>query len=631
LKDPFINSNSHLHKEKEMVDFRKSFLLLALIVVMTGLASAQVTPAFTCVAQAGVPPVARYEGLAEEVGQVVISCTGGKVLTPGQTIPTANFQIFLNTNVTSRLLKSPWTEALLMVDEPAPGDQVVCGPNASGWNSANGTCDVASLGTGAGAYTGIGPDSKPRPSVWQAQLVPGQPNSLVWLGVPVDPPGTSNSRVIRLVNVRADAQQAGLGVGFQVSTITMFISISGTGSLALQNPLQTVAVVQRGLAFDTISGAFDGSKAAPSFKQCVVPSSSCYAFGLRYKELFGTAFRPQIDDSGDQNLIGTIYNTESMFVNSSFPSIAGRGNLATAGVATQATLLMARFNNIPARVKLFVSTTEVVSTGGIEASLISTDSSGLPTGGSPDVAGSDCFEGDRSDVGLSGGNGWAVWRIDASDPNVIGEVWFGVGVTWDAGNPPDVTSTSAVVLGSYAPLSSNRGIISGPAPRFFDDPTSGTAFSIKSCRTNLLFPFVTNQAGFDTGIAISNTSKDPWGTPGQTGACTINYYGPTAAGGDAPKAQTSTAKVAPGCHLVGSISSGEWMILCPSTAAVKSGITATPGFQGYVIASCDFQYAHAYAFISDVGAQRVSEGYLALVMDEGLGTRTPDQSETLEN
>ena len=34
-----------------------------------------------------------------------------------------------------------------------------------------------------------------------------------------------------------------------------------------------------------------------------------------------------------------------------------------------------------------------------------------------------------------------------------------------------------------------------------------------------------------------------------------------------------------------------------------------------MIASCNFQMAHGFAFISDLGASRVAEGYLALVMD----------------
>ena len=53
------------------------------------------------------------------------------------------------------------------------------------------------------------------------------------------------------------------------------------------------------------------------------------------------------------------------------------------------------------------------------------------------------------------------------------------------------------------------------------------------------------------------------------------------------------------------------------------GMFATPAFQGYIIAQCDFRYAHGFAFITDgpIGSARVAEGYLALVMDEPVPTR----------
>jgi len=43
------------------------------------------------------------------------------------------------------------------------------------------------------------------------------------------------------------------------------------------------------------------------------------------------------------------------------------------------------------------------------------------------------------------------------------------------------------------------------------------------------------------------------------------------------------------------------------------------GFTGYIIAQAQFQYCHAYAFITAIGAgplsAAVSEGYLGLVLD----------------
>jgi hypothetical protein len=95
---------------------------------------------------------------------------------------------------------------------------------------------------------------------------------------------------------------------------------------------------------------------------------------------------------------------------------------------------------------------------------------------------------------------------------------------------------SGQVSATFAPLSTVVvADADEPEPRFIDtggDPT--TIISIIRCTTTLLFPFVTNQAGFDTGLAISNTSKDWLGTDPQAGACTIHYHGSTTGGGAAP-------------------------------------------------------------------------------------------------
>src|SRR5262245_53848013 len=99
-----------------MVAFRKWFPVLALLALILGsavTASAQQTP-LVCQTNAGVPPIVRAEGFTELVGDIVINCTGGN---PAASF-LANFQIFLNTNVTSRLVTSSISEALLMIDEP---------------------------------------------------------------------------------------------------------------------------------------------------------------------------------------------------------------------------------------------------------------------------------------------------------------------------------------------------------------------------------------------------------------------------------------------------------------------------------------------------------------------------------
>jgi len=137
--------------------------------------------------------------------------------------------------------------------------------------------------------------------------------------------------------------------------------------------------------------------------------------------------------------------------------------------------------------------------------------------------------------------------------------------------------------------------------------------SINQCVTNLLFPYVTNQIGFETGLVISNTTKDPWGHGTEAGTCELNYYGDTN-GGAAPPAQTS-----------GVVPAGDYLAWTLSTGG-KFGVTATPGFQGYIIARCKFRYAHGYAFISDVNLAKVANGYLALIMTNNTFSHRGDQA-----
>jgi hypothetical protein len=119
--------------------------------------------------------------------------------------------------------------------------------------------------------------------------------------------------------------------------------------------------------------------------------------------------------------------------------------------------------------------------------------------------------------------------------------------------------------------------------------------------TRLLFPFMTNQNGFDTGFSIANTSLDPFGTVTETGSCTLTFYG-----AGAPVTPPNTGTIAAGV-----------------TYATLTSVLA-PGFQGYMIADCNFDFAHGFAFVSDVGAQKLAMGYLPLVLNDK--TRTPTEA-----
>src|SRR5262249_19988197 len=100
-------------------------------------------------------------------------------------------------------------------------------------------------------------------------------------------------------------------------------------------------------------------------------------------------------------------------------------------------------------------------------------------------------------------------------------------------------------------------------------------------KTHLLFTFVTNINGFDTGVAISNTTADTFGTTHVTGTCTLKFFG---AG---PPTAVTTPNVNPG------------------TTYANVASSLAPGFQGYMIATCNFPLAHGFAFISDIGARNL--------------------------
>src|ERR1035438_3126593 len=78
-------------------------------------------------ANASVTPTLRSEGITELVGDIVLNCTGGTTIPQGNVIPPVNITVFLNTQITSRLLGiggvTNASEAVLMIDEPNSGLQ----------------------------------------------------------------------------------------------------------------------------------------------------------------------------------------------------------------------------------------------------------------------------------------------------------------------------------------------------------------------------------------------------------------------------------------------------------------------------------------------------------------------------
>ncbi len=725
-----------------MADFRKWLYALAPVALLAGFtvpASAQTSAPFQCIANAGVPPTVRAEGWTELMGDITLNCTGGIPTPTGVLVQPVNVTVTINTYLTSRVLAGNFVEALLIVDEPHsatnPGNPILnCGATGAPDDtpSGAGVCAITSTGVPSATYNG----TAGHPNVFQGQLgtpaVANQPNAVTWLGVPLDPPGTTTNRTIRITNIRADAHDANGSAApgnFVASYITAQISINGNTSLALNNPQQIVAFIGPGM----IAGI---SQTNFSFLQCALPGSPQPSFtwsegfasswktknislilnqavgtvtgngtynGTSYWTydgnatltlgLTGWAGTATINYPADlnQNVPGAIYNTESGF---EYPGTSGGANvnndptpnpppgvgtvpvtattlglydattgISGAGIANTGTRLQVQISNIPAGA--VVSVPDAIplfnSNCGKTAGVCTSKPSGIAMLVNTDTAGAGAYSPVYTGTGGAAGalnttspiqsSGLVVYEVIFADPFSVESATVTTTVSYTPNlnlNQP-TPNQIAQAFGGFAPFYSTASAHLPSStltiPRFVTAsiPSNVNYFEIVRCACNLLFPFVTNAAGYDTGIAIANTSLDNLGVGGvsaassQFGGVQFWYYGTTASGGSAPPTQCTnvaspgtcpTPNATSSSSAVGQVPAGQLLtyVLSTSGGSIGNGPNGlapgwAAGFQGYIIAQAQFQYCHAYAFISGAGEgplqAGISEGYLGLLLDNG--------------
>jgi hypothetical protein len=767
-----INSIPKIHKEKEMADFRKWLFALAVVALLAGLtvpASAQSTT--VCTIQSATDNLARAEGYTELVGDVLLACTGGTPTAAGQPVPQINIQIFLSQNVTSKITavtgssstgSSVFLEALLIIDEPNStlnpnvpllncGYSTALAPDTS--LSGPGVCSIISVGPTAGnsspnTYNG----TAGHPNVFQGRQALSGNNSVVFQGVPFDPPGTA-TRYMRFTNVRANANGAGIAQANQTSVITMGIASSGNNVLQLSIASQAVATVLKGLNSSTVlantsfaqcisqaKGLLTASPLPPYGATSTCGSSSCdvgtsptnntFTTGfanpmIRFSEGFASSWKVKnvaftlangVYTGGsagsdaysystttstnpinyptdlDQNVPGVSYNAESGFT---FPSLAqvpspnpplgfqtaGAVNGSTmsftngstaastgfsnVGIATQGTRLAAALANVPNGLSVYVApvlylyrqgttyangpnTNNGLATGVMVLTNTASDGSGTynpPSG----LASSTAFPPTNQPLQaltVTNGSALVVYEILFTDVYTLEFVDVPFVVSYSSnlsanapiGLPqPNVIATYAAGFAPfYSTSAATLASSSLPIPRFVFTGAATNLFGIVKCSCNLLFPYVTQAPGYDTGIAIANTTADPYGTTNQFGAVQMWYYGSLTNGGAAPGTQcTNTASpgTCPGTTTVGA---GQVLTYTLYNGSAQWGLdNRGAGFTGYLIAQAQFQYCHAFGFISALGAgptaPGISEGYLALVLDAGTFLRGASQGEVLGN
>jgi hypothetical protein len=353
-------------------------------------------PALNCAVTTATPPTLRLEASTELQSDLLLNCSGG---TQGVTL-TSDITVSTNINLTSRILNvgTQATEALLLVDDPAPAQQVL------------------------------------NTTIFQGTLT--APNTITFRSVPITQPG-AGTRVLRITNLRAYAHQFQQASNLSPDPVKAIVSMSGP--VAINNSQQITGLVAPTTPFrlgSTVSSLADQRTVAVSFT-----------------EDFANAFKIRVAPGGLQNIPGTVYNTESGFVNAAI--------LPSAGLADSGTRLMLQLSAVPAGVNVYAP---IFPDNGTNAQLISTDANGA--GQTSFIPGISMFGGKYSPVAITNGSGVTVWEVTAANPAAIETLQFHIVLTGmsQAGTGP------IGFAGSLSPLSNlTTASASDPVPRVAAD------------------------------------------------------------------------------------------------------------------------------------------------------------------
>lgn len=173
-----------------------------------------------------------------------------------------------------------------------------------------------------------------------------------------------------------------------------------------------------------------------------------------------------------------------------------------------------------------------------------------------------------------------------------------------ANTPITITAQPAPVAAASVPRFTETGCVSEDAV---------TVVTFFGANTTLLIPYATNAVGYDTGIAIANTTKDPGSTAmgissavPQAGSLTFYFFPQD---GSAPFQVTPTS--GHGLNAAGEVPIGGSFIVLLSELLEMAEVEEE--FSGYIFVVTNFTNAHGQYFVSDF--ENFTNGALALVVD----------------
>jgi hypothetical protein len=570
-----------------MSNFRtKLFGLAGVAMTFSGLAYGQITCTYTT----PTATLIRAEGLTEQLPSVVINCpaNAGAI--------TVTLQDFVSLPVTSKILNptANVSEAIVVGSAPlvAAGQLGVVSGNTITWTFTippGGASTVTVSNVRVNASSGAASTGAPT-AVTESFFIQGPAVSI------------NSGPILGGVGTTSAITTAYIENGLAVSK-----SFTGTGTGLIPGPPQvfTPGTTAGASNFVVCTALTPGTGVVNGLNSIisVIQVAENFTYALKDNALAAT-----IQESEQPAVaipVGTVF------------AVAGT-TTTVSNAASSATRIILTFANVPTGLTIYVPTTVTSSAvGGLSVTLTGSASGSYssvtavtPSSANGLIVAGTSFSVPVAPVTVSAGTGTAVYEVATPESagvpptaiNLLDTLNIPVFAQATA-NTITASATAMTVTVGLGPTGATSNIPDFNASAATNVTLNSSAFAI--CQTSLLFPFVTNQVGFDTGISIANTSTDPFTfrplTTPQTGTCTLNFYG-----NGAPTPSSVTGPT---------VNSGASYTFQLSSVA--------PGFQGYLIAQCNFQYGHAFAFATNgatAGNASTAFSYLAGVIPNGLGT-----------
>jgi len=611
----------------------RSALVLAVVLLLAGATTSFAQVIFA--ASAGNPQV-RVGGITEAVGDVTLSSTnGGTVAGTGAVTPGPNTLVITLTYSTTITNKS-LAGTNVVGNLPAGATATLAIPAATtlGMNVA-----VNNITVGGAAATNV---------AWQASgstLTLTITNVAAAAGIAFNNGGAAPVGVnttITIHGVRLNA--AGLGMPPAIPTVSTFLNTAPSANLQLAAGSTSLTVGTLANALGSVSrlggstvsagaekfysvgaGLVCSNYAAPACAAGTVlntaltvnPKSSYTNCGFKAipqgaaaggnvvitgDDATGTIGRTAANDFGGNGGSNAIGIKIAEAYPGAFTSKGDEGLKSNAAEVDNGTRVRIDFSGLPAQVVVV----------GAERVLAANNPATMASGLSMDLWGATyCTAGA---VPASCGTPHTAIG-DVKSPSG-GALTFEYEVTNNAGTTTGIASSIIIpfwLFRSSTPVdltTINIAVTLGPrlgtaVVRFSDQQTASTAtVAVTACSTDLFYPFVTNIAGFDTGLYVVNGGQTREGASGQSGACTARFFDGSTTGSTAVKSST-----------LPTLGPGQSYSFTASDATLGK-----PGFgNGYVQITCPFESAHGAAYVTfgfgtaAVGSAPPGTMYLALV------------------